>query len=130
MARKLVTLTIVDSNVLIDAIRNRQPALRFLEGAADAGALWSSVVVRSELWVGSRSGEDDRIEDLIGRITWHDVTPSIADSAGRLGAPYRLTHHLSMVDLIIAATAIELGGTVATLNVRDFPMFPGLQPPY
>ena len=130
MARKLVTLTIVDSNVLIDAIRNRQPALRFLEGAADAGALWSSVVVRSELWVGSRSGEDDRIEDLIGRITWHDVTPSIADSAGRLGAPYRLTHHIGLVDLIIAATAIELGGTVATLNVRDFPMFPGLQPPY
>lgn len=125
-----MTLTIVDSNVLIDAIRNRQPALRFLEAAADAGAVWSSVVVRSELWIGARSGEDDRIEDLIGRIAWHDVTPSIADHAGRLGAPYRLTHHIGVVDLIIAATAIELGGTVATLNVRDFPMFPGLQAPY
>lgn len=125
-----MTLTIVDSNVLIDAIRNRQPALRFLEGAADAGALWSSVLVRSELWVGTRPGEDDRIEDLISRIGWHDVTPSIADHAGRLGAPYRLTHHIGVVDLVIAATAIELGGTVATLNVRDFPMFPGLQPPY
>ena len=125
-----MTLTIVDSNVLIDASRNRQPALRFLAAAADAGALWSSVVVRSELWVRARSGEDDRIEDLIGRIAWHAVTPSIADLAGRLGAPYRLTHQLSVVDLIIAATAIELGGTVATLNVRDFPMFPDLQPPY
>ena len=125
-----MTLTIVDSNVLIDASRNRQPALRFLEEAADAGAVWSSVVVRSELWVGARPGEDDRIEDLIGRIAWHDVTPSIADHAGRLGAPYRLTHHLGVVDLVLAATAIELGGSVATLNVRDFPMFPGLQPPY
>ena len=125
-----MTLTILDSNVLIDASRNRQPALRFLEKAADAGALWSSVVVRSELWVGARPGEDDRIEDLIGRIAWHDVTPSIADRAGRLGALYRLTHHLGVVDLVLAATAIELGGTVATLNVRDFPMFPGLQPPY
>lgn len=125
-----MTLTIVDSDVLIDAIRNRQPALRFLEGAADAGALWSSVLVRSELWVGTRPGEDDRIENLISRIGWHDVTPSIADHAGRLGAPYRLTHHIGVGDLVIAATAIELGGTVATLNVRDFPMFPGLQPPY
>jgi len=125
-----VTLTIVDSNVLIDAIRNRQPALRFLEAAADAGALWSSVLVRSELWVGSRPGEDDRIEDLIRQIAWHDVTPSIADHAGRLGAPYRLTHHIGVVDLIIASTTIDLGGTLATLNVRDFPMFPGLQPPY
>ena len=130
MVRKPVTLTIVDSNVLIDAIRNRQPALRFLDGAADAGALWSSVLVRSELWVGSRQGEDDRIADLIGRIMWRDVTPSIADHAGRLGAPFRLTHHIGVVDLVLAATAIELGGTVATLNVRDFPMFPGLQPPY
>ena len=125
-----MTLTIVDSNVLIDAIRNRQPALRFLEAAASAGALWSSVLVRSELWVGSRPGEDDRIEDLLGRIAWHDVTPSIADRAGRLGAPYRLTHHIGLGDLILAATAIELGGTLATLNVRNFPMFPGLQPPY
>ena len=125
-----MTLTIVDSNVLIDAIRNRQPALRFLGGAADTGALWSSVLVRTELWVGSRPGEDDRIADLIGRIMWRDVTPSIADHAGRLGAPFRLTHHIGVVDLVLAATAIDLGGTVATLNVRDFPMFPGLQPPY
>lgn len=125
-----MTLTIVDSNVLIDAIRNRELALRFLEGAADAGTLWSSVLVRTELWVGSRPGEDDRIADLIGRIMWHDVTASIADQAGRLGAPFRLTHHIGVVDLVLAATAIELGGTVATLNVRDFPMFPGLQPPY
>ena len=130
MVRKPVTLTIVDSNVLIDAIRNRQPALGFLEGAADAGALWSSVLVRTELWIGSRPGEDDRIANLMDRIAWHDVTPSIADHAGRLGAPFRLTHHIGVVDLVLAATAIELGGTVATLNVRDFPMFPGLQPPY
>jgi hypothetical protein len=130
MVRKPVTPTIVDSNVLIDAIRNRQPALGFLEGAADAGALWSSVLVRTELWIGSRPGEDDRIANLMDRIAWHDVTPSIADHAGRLGAPFRLTHHIGVVDLVLAATAIELGGTVATLNVRDFPMFPGLQPPY
>jgi predicted nucleic acid-binding protein len=125
-----VTLTIVDSNVLIDAIRGRQPALRFLDAAADAGPLWSSVLVRSELWVGARPGEEDRIAELIDRFAWHDVTPSIADRAGHLGAPYRLTHHIGLVDLIIAATALELGGVVATLNVRDFPMFPGLTPPY
>jgi predicted nucleic acid-binding protein len=130
MAQKPVTLTIVDSNVLIDALRNHQPALHFLERAADGGVVWSSVVVRSGLWVGSRPGEDGRIADLIEQIRWLDVTPSIADQAGRLGAPYRLSHHIGVVDLIIAATAIELGGVVATLNVRDFPMFPGLQPPY
>jgi len=125
-----VTLTILDSNVLIDALRNRQPALTFLQGAAESGALWSSVVVRTELWVGSLADEEERIDRLIHQILWLEVTPSIADQAGRLGAPYRRTHRMGAVDLIIAATAIELGGVVATLNVRDFPMFPGLQPPY
>jgi hypothetical protein len=125
-----MTLTIVDSNVLIDAVRDREPARRFLAEAADAGSVWSSVVVRSELLVGALPGEEARIAALFDRIEWQEVTIQIADLAGRLGAPYRRTHHLGAIDLIIAATAIELGGTVATLNVRDFPMFPGLQPPY
>ncbi len=125
-----MSLTIVDSSVLIDASRDRQPAIRFLSEAAEEGPLWSSVLVRSELWVGVRPDEDDRVTDLLDHLRWQDVTGPIADLAGRLGSRYRRTHHIGLVDLVIAATAIELGGAVATLNVRDFPMFPGLQPPY
>jgi len=125
-----MTLTIVDSNVLIDALRDRTPALAFLARAAESGPLWSSVLVRSELWIGSKPGEEARTAELIDRIGWQDVTAAIADQAGRLGAPYRRSHDIGLTDLIIAATAIELGGVVATLNVRDYPMFPDLQPPY
>ena len=125
-----MTLIFVDSSVLIDASRDRKPAIRFLTASAEAGPLWSSVLVRSELWVGARPDEDDRVTDLFDRFRWQDVTVPIADLAGRLGARYRRTHHISLADLVLAATAIELDGTVATLNVRDFPMFPGLLPPY
>ena len=125
-----MTLTVVDTNVLIDATRGREPALAFLERAAGDGPIWSSVLVRSELWTGSTRSEEATIADLLGRIGWQDVTASIADQAGRLGAPYRRSHKLSVVDLVIAATTLELGGTLATLNVRHYPMFPGLQPPY
>lgn len=125
-----MTPTIVDSNVLIDALRNRRAALDFLDRAAGIGAIHSSVLVRTELWVGSKPDEFARMTDLFARIRWEDVTSAIADQAGRLGGPYRLTHHIGAVDLVVAATTIELGGTLATLNVRDFPMFPGLQPPY
>ena len=130
MDRKPVTLTIVDSNVLIDAIRRREPALAFLERVADEGLVWSSVLVRSELLVGIRSGEDRRVADLFDRISWQDVTSEIADLAGRLGAPFRRSHQLDMVDLGVAATTMHLSGDLATLNTRHFPMFPGLQPPY
>ena len=125
-----MTLTIVDSNVLIDASRRRPTALAFLARSAEAGPVASSVLVRTELWFGAKSNEIERIEDLLDQIEWHEVTLSIADLAGQVGTQYRRSHDIGTVDLILAATAIELGGVLATLSVRDFPMFPGLQPPY
>ena len=125
-----MTLTIVDSTVLIDASRSLPVALRFLRDAAAAGPVASSVLVRTELWVGARPDERARISGLFDQIEWHDVTLLLADLAASLGEPYRRSHRIETVDLILAATAIEFGGTLATLNVRDFPMFPGLQPPY
>lgn len=125
-----MTLTIVDSNILIDASRDRQTALGFLAQAAQAGVVASSVLVRAELWFGAKPSELERIADLLDHIEWHDVTLPIADLAGQIGIPYRRSHDLGTVDLILAATTLELGGSLATLNVRDFPMFPSLQPPY
>ena len=40
------------------------------------------------------------------------------------------SHALSTVDLVIAATAQELGTKLATSNTRHFPMFAGLKRPY
>lgn len=125
-----MTLTIVDSSVLIDASRRRPTALAFLAQAAEAGPVASSVLVRTELSFGAKSDEIERIADLLDQIEWHEVTLSIADLAGQVGIPYRRSHDIGTVDLILAATTIEMGGSLATLNVRDFPMFPDLQPPY
>jgi Predicted nucleic acid-binding protein, contains PIN domain len=125
-----MTLTIVDSTILIDAIRDREAAVHFLVEAVELGPVWSSVAVRTEVLVGALPGEEARLVGWFERIEWQEVTIQIADLAARLGAPYRRSHRIGTVDLILAATAIELGGSVATLNVRDFPMFPGLQPPY
>ena len=125
-----MTLTIIDSSVLIDVSLRREPEIRFLSQMADAGPVWSSVIVRSELWACARPEEADRVTDLLDLLRWHDLTVAIADLAGRLAYRYRETHKIGLPDFVIAATAIEVGGTVATLNVRDFPMFPGLQPPY
>ncbi len=125
-----MTLTIVDSSVLIDASRNREAAIRFLDAAAESGPIWSSVLVRAELWTGARERERAVIDRLFGRLLWQDVTVSIADLAGQFARRYLRSHHIGLADLVLAATAVELDGQVATLNVRDFPMFPDLRPPY
>ena len=63
-------------------------------------------------------------------IYWLDVTTSIADRAGAFGQRYGKSHGLGLVDATLAAPAQEMSGEVATLNVRHFPMFPGLKRPY
>ena len=123
-------LTIVDSSVLIDVSRGRADAISYLEAAADAGELWSVTPVRTELWVGARPDEMALIDSLLARLRWQDVTVSIADLAGTYADRYRQSHRISFIDLALAAAATELDAALATLNVRHFPMFPDLQPPY
>jgi predicted nucleic acid-binding protein len=123
-------LTILDSSVLIDVSRGRADATAYLEAAAEAGELWSVTPVRTELWAGARPNEIALIASLLGRLRWQDVTISIADLAGQYANQYRRTHHISFIDLALAAATTELEADLATLNVRHFPMFPDLRPPY
>ena len=123
-------LTILDSSVLIDVSRGRADATSYLEAAAESGELWSVTPVRTELWAGARPDELALITALMDRLRWQDVTVSIADLAGQYANRYRRTHHISFIDLALAAATTELEAGLATLNVRHFPMFPDLQPPY
>jgi hypothetical protein len=63
-------------------------------------------------------------------ISWVPLDEQIARRAGRLGRDFRRSHGLAVADLVIGATAQELGAQLATSNVRHFPMFPGLTAPY
>jgi len=55
----------------------------------------------------------------------------VAEEAGTLGRRWLPSHNgIDSADLAIAATVIVIGGRLVTLNVRHFPMFPGLRPAY
>jgi hypothetical protein len=59
------------------------------------------------------------------------VDEPIARLAGEFGRKWRRSHPgISPADLAIAATAGQLDAKLATTNVRHFPMFKGLRPPY
>jgi predicted nucleic acid-binding protein len=125
---------LIDTPVFVDATRRAHgtgPAAReFLVRAAREGELWSVTPVRTELRWGVRADEAAALRSLLGSVFWLDVTTDIADRAGAFGLRYGRSHGLDVVDAIVAAAAEFLSAELATVNVRDFPMFPGLKRPY
>ncbi len=94
-----------------------------------------SVVTLIELAHGAaRAGTADRkakrehfIQEVIDTLPIHPVTKSVALLTGRIdGETQGKGVRVPLSDLLIGATALDLGYSVATLNSRHFRLIPGL----
>jgi predicted nucleic acid-binding protein len=120
---------LIDSNVLVDLLRNADPAKRYI--ASIPKKPFASVVTVSELLAGARSRQEEaRIEALKSWMRFLVVDELIAERAGQYIKHYRRSHGLDAFDALIAATAEHHGLALATRNVKHFPMFPKLKAPY
>lgn len=119
---------VLDSTVLIDALRGHTGALAYFRSLREPPH--ASEVTRAEVLRGLRSAERVPAERMFRLIEWRHVDESIAHIAGDLGRRFRGSHALGVSDLVVAATAQDLGLRVATSNTKHFPMFRGLKPPY
>ncbi len=121
---------LIDSNIIIDALRGLEPAGRYLAGLINNGGLRASVVTRAEIRSGV-GGASSKAERLLSRIAWEPVGVDIADGAGAFAREFGPRFPgIGIVDYLIAATAEALGLDLATRNVKHFPMFPDLVAPY
>jgi predicted nucleic acid-binding protein len=122
---------LVDTSVLIDYLRGHQPAAALLERERTASPLHASEMTRLEILAGTRSAESRRTGLLLSTLVWHPVDTQLAEEAGALGRTWLPGHHTTDgADLAIAATAIRVGARLLTRNVKHFPMFADLAPPY
>jgi predicted nucleic acid-binding protein len=120
---------VLDTDVLIDYLRGLPAAGRFVDGLAAVPTC--SEVTRVEVLRGMRSHERRVTERFLATVGWSTVDEEISRLAGELGRRFRRSHGgIGVVDLVVAATAVRLKLPLATLNVRRFPMFEGLEPAY
>jgi len=128
---------ILDSSVLIAAEREGQNARQMLaaiSGKAGNSDIAISVVTRIELAGATRADTAQRkekqqqfIQELLIALPIHPVTVSLALSVGQIdGENQAKGIRLPLSDLLIGVTALELGYSVATGNLRHFEMIPGL----
>ena len=124
-----MSVTVLDSSILIDLLRGLDAAAEYVRRLDTVPVC--SEITRVEVLRGMRSKERPVTETLFQALEWIPVDEIIARRAGHLGRRWRRSHGvISSADLIIAATVDEVEGGLATTNLRHFPMFDGLRPPY
>lgn len=115
--------------MLVDHLRADASATAYIKALEHRPSC--SEISRIEVMQGLRSDERRAAEALFRLIEWIPVSEAVARRAGELGRRWRRSHPgIGVADLAVAATAEHLGSAVATRNVKHFPMFPGLEPPY
>ena len=114
---------LLDSTVLIDALRGR-PAAGRIAGLRRTGTEpWICAISVEEIWRGVRTDEEPVVRRLFNglRVAPLGVAEGIrAGTWRRLFAARGVTLH--QADCLIAAAAITIGASLATGNADDFPM--------
>lgn len=122
---------LVDTSILIDYLRGHQAAATLLEQERESGVLHASEISRLEVLAGMRPAEETATHSLLSILEWHPVDTEIAQHAGALGRQWLPRRKgIDSADLAIAATVLRTGTQLLTLNIKHFPMFPGLLAPY
>jgi len=114
--------SVVDSDVWIRVLRRDLNATAFLKELSQRHRVICSVITIAELYVGVRSGEEDRLYWALRNATHAEVNTEIARRAGYFRRRYLATHGLELTDCLIAATAEAYHADLVTYNTRHFPM--------
>ena len=119
---------VFDTSILIDSLRGSPLLRKYLTSLEKGYGLVIPTIVVLELYSGQSSKKEltvKKIENVLKYFEIVDLSKVIAQRAGELYRDYNL--RIDTRDLIIAATALEIGGEVVTLNKKHFQKIPGVR---
>lgn len=117
---------IFDTSFIIDALRLRKNTREILSGFEKSeNNLFVPTIVGFELFSGKSSKDQDQIKNIKNFLNYFSPIDLTWKISQRAGAIFRdVTHDLEVPDYIVAATAIEIGAQVVTLNKKHFQKIP------
>ena len=125
MAERLL----IDTDVLIDYLRDRAEAVSYLEGLTES--LLVSVITVAELYAGVREGtERTKLDEFVRAFEIVSVDREVAVRGGLYRRDYMKSHNVGLADALIAATAESRQAALVTLNGKHFPMLANVVVPY
>ena len=113
----------LDTTVLIDALRGRPAADRVRQLLKDRNLLVTTAINVEEIFRGLRSKEKSSADALFAAIRVLPIRREEGELAGRWRREFSaIGITLHQADCLIAAAAIAVNARLATGNIKDFPM--------
>ncbi|WP_069471804.1 PIN domain-containing protein [Candidatus Marithrix sp. Canyon 246] len=120
-------MILVDSDVMIDILRQYKPALDWLN-LLDSEEIGIPGLVAMELIQGCRNSvELQKVEKILHsyRLYWSEKTD--CERALNDYATYHLSNNIGMIDALIAELAVGLNVQLATFNTKHYRVIKNLQ---
>ncbi len=120
-------MLLVDTDVMIDVMRNFPPAILWLQGLGDV-QIGLPGLVSLELIQGCRNRtEQQRVKRLVSKFARFWPTSVDCERALEDFTNYGLSQNLGMIDALIAQTAVGLNAELATFNEKHYRVIANLK---
>jgi tRNA(fMet)-specific endonuclease VapC len=120
-------MLLIDTNIIINHLRGDSKATDFIQAFGKEN-LALSIIVEMELYNGVLNKiEYLKIKKELNDFVRLEINESIGQTALFLSKSYALSHHMSIADTLIAATALVYDLELKTYNLKDFRFIPTLR---
>jgi predicted nucleic acid-binding protein len=122
-------VVLVDTSVLIEYFRKKDKSRTLLRKLAlEDHSLVLSVITEFEVFVGATEAQLGYWDQMLEHMDVRPLTSREVRLAATLQANFKRRRiQVAMPDLLIAASAMEAGLPVATLNKKHFEALPGIK---
>lgn len=114
----------IDSDVLIWHLRGERKAFNLLKKLRDNKEfeLWVGAMQRAEVVFFMRPSEESATLLFLAQFKTASIDQQIIDKAGEFYRKWNPRSGIDVNDAILAATVLQTGGKIYTLNSKHYPM--------
>jgi hypothetical protein len=113
-------MILVDTDVMVDLLREYLPALRWLEALGEEEIVLPGFVVMELIQGSNNRAEQERLHRELESypVVW--PAPEVCDEAVSLMARFHLSHRLGMIDALVGQLAVSLNLPLHTFNQKHY----------
>ncbi len=117
--------TVLDTNVLIEILKNNQQTIKQVESLPPP--LFVSIISAMELIYGALNNKElKKLQQFLSLFTIIQLNEKVSLQAFSLIVKYGKSHTLDIPDALIAASCLENNKILFTYNRKDFRFIPNL----